>query len=129
MPRKICSYCGERKNRKSFPKHSMYKDKLDSRCKKCVKKHSKIRSELHKIAPSKPEFCECCGKVPYKWCLDHDHTDDSFRGWLCGRCNEGLGKLGDNLEGVVNAFNYLMKVKYRKNDESQKVMDKSSKRK
>lgn len=129
MPRKICSYCGERKNRKSFPKHSMYKDKLDSRCKKCVKKHSKIRSGLHKIAPPKPELCECCGKVPYKWALDHDHADDSFRGWLCGRCNEGLGKLGDNLEGIVNAFNYLMKVKYRKNDESQKAMDKSPKRK
>jgi hypothetical protein len=114
MSRKICSYCGARKNKKSFPKHNMYKDKLDSRCRKCVKKHSKVRSKLHKEAPPKPELCECCGKVPFKWCLDHDHKDDSFRGWLCSKCNEGLGKLGDNLEGLIKAVNYLIAVQNRK---------------
>jgi hypothetical protein len=111
MSRKICSYCGKRKNKGSFPKHSMYKDNLDSRCRKCVKKHSKIRVKLHKKAPPKPEVCECCKKVPYKWALDHDHSNNKFRGWLCSRCNEGLGKLGDNLEGIINATNYLIKVR------------------
>lgn len=113
MPRKICSYCGERKNRKSFPKHSMYKDKLDSRCKKCVKKHSKIRGRLHKEAPPKPEVCECCKQIPIKWVLDHDHGDHSFRGWICDRCNTGIGKLGDNLEGLIKAVNYLIMTKTR----------------
>lgn len=94
----------------------MYKDKLDSRCRKCVKKHSKVRSELHKNAPNKPEFCECCGKIPVKWCLDHDHSDDSFRGWLCEPCNTGLGKLGDNLEGIIKAVNYLIMSKNRRKD-------------
>lgn len=112
--RKICSYCGKRKNKSSFPKHSMYKDNLDTRCKKCIKKHSKIRNELHKKAPVKPERCECCGKIPYKWCLDHDHSDDSFRGWICEPCNTGLGKLGDSLENIIKAANYLIKAKYRK---------------
>jgi len=92
----------------------MYKDKLDSRCRKCVKKHSKVRSKLHKKAPPKPTICECCGKVPLKWVLDHDHKDDSFRGWICGPCNEGIGKLGDNLEGVIKAANYLLMVRGRK---------------
>ena len=115
MPRKICTYCGKRKNTGSFPKHSMYKDNLDSRCRKCVKKHSKIRSGLHKIAPPKPEFCELCGKVPFKWCLDHDHSDDSFRGWICEPCNTGLGKLGDNLDSVIKAVNYLIMTRNRKN--------------
>jgi len=113
MTRKICSYCGKRKNKGSFPKHSMYKDNLDSRCKKCVKKQCKVRGKLHKKAPPRPEFCECCKKIPLKWCLDHDHSDDSFRGWICERCNTGLGKLGDNLEGIVNAMNYLIA---KKND-------------
>jgi hypothetical protein len=108
MGRKICSYCGKRKNLASFPKHSMYKDNLDSRCRKCVKKHSKIRIKLHKKAPPKPEVCECCQKIPLKWCLDHDHSDDSFRGWICDKCNTGIGKLGDNIEGVVKALNYLI---------------------
>jgi len=86
----------------------MYKDKLDSRCRRCVKKHSKIRSKLHKKAPPKPEVCECCKTNPIKWTLDHDHEDDSFRGWICGPCNEGIGKLGDNFAGIVNAMNYFL---------------------
>jgi hypothetical protein len=112
--RKICKYCKQRKNLASFPKHSMYKDKLDSRCRKCVKKHSKVRSKLHKKAPVRPEVCECCGKIPFKWALDHDHSDHSFRGWLCGPCNEGIGKLGDNLSGVTNAMNYFLSRPNRK---------------
>lgn len=106
--RKICSYCGKRKNKGSFPKHSMYKDNLDTRCKKCVKKHSRVRNQLHKEAPPRPELCECCKKVPIKWVLDHDHGDDSFRGWICDRCNTGIGKLGDDLQGIVNAMNYFL---------------------
>jgi len=106
--RKICSYCGKRRNSVSFSRHIHYKDNLDARCKSCVKKQSKVRSYLHKNAPSKPEFCECCKKIPTKWCLDHDHSNNSFRGWLCDRCNTGIGKLGDDLGGIVNAMNYLL---------------------
>lgn len=112
--RKICSYCGKRKNRKSFAKHIHYKDNLDSRCKKCVKKHTKVRNNLHKEAPPKPQVCECCHKNTIKWVLDHDHNDDSFRGWLCDKCNTGIGKLGDNLDGVIKAVNYLIMAKNRK---------------
>ena len=112
--RKICTYCGKRKNRGSFPKHKHFKDNLDSRCKKCVKKHSKVRVKLHKKAPPKPSVCECCKKNPIKWALDHDHDDDSFRGWLCDKCNTGIGKLGDNLEGIVNAMNYFLSRPNRK---------------
>ena len=120
MPRKICSYCDKRKNLKSFPKHSMYKDNLDARCRSCVKKHSKVRGKLHKKAPIKPEVCECCGKIPIQWCLDHDHSDDTFRGWICTKCNTGLGKLGDNLDGVIKAVNYLIMAKNRTLDNDKK---------
>lgn len=109
MPRKICTYCGKRKNKKSFPKHKHFADNLDARCRTCIKKHSRIRTRLHKEAPPKPEFCECCKKVPIKWVLDHDHKTDDFRGWICDKCNTGIGKLGDDLNGVVNAVNYLIK--------------------
>jgi hypothetical protein len=114
MSRKICSYCKKRKNRKSFPKHSHNKDNIDTRCRHCIRKHNKIRSKLRTKAPEKPEVCECCKKVPKKWCLDHDHTDNSFRGWLCNDCNTGIGNLGDNIEGVIKAINYLLLVRSRK---------------
>jgi tryptophanyl-tRNA synthetase len=105
--RKVCIYCGKRKNKGSFSKHIHHKDNLDTRCKKCVKRHTKVRNKLRKKAPQKPEICECC-KITKKLCLDHDHKDNSFRGWICSPCNEGIGKLGDNLEGVVNAMNYFL---------------------
>jgi hypothetical protein len=108
MINKICIYCEKQKDVSEFPKHSMYKDKLDMRCKACIKEHSALRRKLHKVAPNKPDLCECCKKKPIKWCLDHDHATDKFRGWICERCNTGLGKLGDNVDGLVNALNYLL---------------------
>jgi len=119
MPRKICSYCGKRKNNGSFPRHIHYKDNLDSRCKKCIKKHTKIRNKLRKKAPPKTDHCECCKKKSCDLILDHDHIHNCFRGWLCDKCNTGIGKLGDGIDGVIKAVNYLIMAKYRKDNESQ----------
>lgn len=105
---KKCIYCNILKNLSEFPKHTHSKDNLDNRCRDCIKEQSDIRKKLHKEAPPKPEFCECCKQIPTKWCLDHNHDDDSFRGWLCDKCNTGIGNLGDNIAGIVNALNYLL---------------------
>jgi hypothetical protein len=47
-------------------------------------------------------------KVPYKWALDHDQDDKTFKGWLCEPCNTGIGKLGDDFPSIVNAMNYFL---------------------
>lgn len=59
----------------------------------------------------KPGHCECCGCAPTKrgLHLDHRHDTGEFRGWLCQRCNHGIGSLGDNLPGVLRAVAYLLK--------------------
>ena len=117
MTRKICVKCGKRKNGKSFAKHKSRKNGFDSRCKKCVAKESKIRYKLKKVAPDKPEICPiCCKKpeeftVPYKWHLDHDPETKRFRGWLCEDCNRSMGVLGDTIESIVRALNYLLAAK------------------
>jgi hypothetical protein len=56
-----------------------------------------------------PQLCECCGRKPTSKGinLDHDHVTGKFRGWICSRCNAGIGFLGDSLEGVLSAINYL----------------------
>ena len=62
------------------------------------------------ISPPDDDECgECCGNdvVPLVW--DHDHISMEHRGWLCHNCNTAIGKLGDNLEGVLNAATYLAK--------------------
>ena len=60
---------------------------------------------------SRPEFCEMRGCVPGPKGLveDHCHKTGAFRGWLCTRCNIGIGNLGDDLQGVQAAVRYLEK--------------------
>tara|TARA_Y100000004_G_scaffold28565_1_gene29331 strand:- start:105 stop:437 length:333 start_codon:yes stop_codon:yes gene_type:complete len=77
----------------------------------------------HLKPPALGEKCECCQKPVYAsketvpegvdgtwvWQLDHDHESGQFRGWLCKQCNTGLGNLGDDLESLLRAVQYLAK--------------------
>lgn len=111
---KKCIYCKEIKSETDFSKHSHTADNLDTRCKDCIKKQTEIRKELYKFAPPKPNKCQCCGKKSNKWCLDHNHTDNTFRGWICDRCNTGIGNLGDDLKGLMKAIRYLKRTMPKK---------------
>ena len=55
--------------------------------------------------------CGCCGthqsEQKRSMAVDHCHETGDVRGLLCGSCNLALGKLGDNLDGVLNLVNYL----------------------
>lgn len=48
--------------------------------------------------------------------LDHCHVTMKLRGWLCRKCNTGMGLLGDTAENMRRAAAYLDKC-----DESQQV--------
>lgn len=39
--------------------------------------------------------------------FDHDHETNKPRGFLCQKCNKGIGLLGDCVEGIESAFKYL----------------------
>lgn len=56
-----------------------------------------------------PLLCEQCSNPPgiKGLALDHDHMTGKFRGWLCHRCNLGMGLLGDDIEGLRRAIAYL----------------------
>jgi hypothetical protein len=45
----------------------------------------------------------------YARILDHDHLTWKFRGWLCSKCNVGLGLLGDTKESVMKMLDYLLR--------------------
>lgn len=55
-----------------------------------------------------PDFCEICGSGE-KLDLDHDHNDGKFRGWICRKCNLGIGALGDTIPCVDRVLKYLLK--------------------
>lgn len=48
-----------------------------------------------KAGRAKSDYCEACG-AGGRICLDHDHKTGLFRGWLCDRCNRGIGFLNDD---------------------------------
>jgi hypothetical protein len=75
-------------------------------CRRCHADAMKHVRRLYKTAGPPVMSCEIChssGRVV----LDHDHETGAFRGWLCRECNQGLGKLGDNIEGLRRALAYL----------------------
>ena len=114
---KKCKICRVDQLLTEFAPHKNFKDGIDSRCRSCDRERSKLVRVLtkHPDTPPKPKVCDCCGKnpkdkqYPKYIVLDHDHETLLFRGWLCDDCNLGIGKLGDNLEGIMQAVRYLQK--------------------
>jgi len=41
-------------------------------------------------------------------CIDHDHSTGKFRGYLCHKCNRGIGFLKDDPLLVLKAADYLI---------------------
>jgi len=81
--------------------------------------------DYNKMLEKQGNKCACCGstkasKSIHKWanfCVDHCHLTGEVRGLLCNSCNIGIGKLGDNLDGVLNAVSYLSLFEGRKETE------------
>lgn len=108
---KICINCDKEKDENSFEITSKSKFKIHRKnvCKDCRYSQNKIHRKLLKIfQASIYNNCQICGNRS-TLSLDHDHVNGKFRGWLCRSCNLGLGCLGDNLDAVERAIDYLTK--------------------
>ena len=116
---KWCSVCKTILPVSMFAKEGS-KGYLRYECRPCAKKHAKIVAKIKKTAPPIPEdyTCPICQRgskdlVTYGknkksvWVADHNHDTEEFRGWLCHKCNLGLGNLGDNAERCERAADYL----------------------
>ena len=106
---KTCPKCEISKPFSDFRKRGegKVKQRVYPICKSCEKLINKSLLQLRKTSPPKPLVCDCCKKPTEKFVLDHDHKSNKFRGWLCDGCNIGISRLGDTLEGVILAKNYL----------------------
>ena len=111
-----CKGCGIEKHSSEFSWRR--KDSgvtLDTKtCRSCQNVDNKAINRLKKIHPYPSDsICHSCGKEE-KLALDHSHgKDKEFRGWLCSKCNVGIGNLGDTKEGVLKAYQYLIRFEER----------------
>jgi hypothetical protein len=105
-----CRRCGEQREEADFnvyawSSHGPYRAKT---CRFCEAVTNAQRRRLVKIVGPPAHACQICRRDgPTQ--LDHCHTSGAFRGWLCRRCNLGLGKLGDDLASVRRAIAYLLR--------------------
>lgn len=116
---KQCKMCEQHLPLDSFGKDggSNY---LRYACKPCEKQQAKLLREIKKTAPPIPanHRCPICNRDAQAalgantrrknpWCADHDHQTNTFRGWICHKCNLGLGNFDDQIVRLENAILYL----------------------
>lgn len=116
---KFCSMCKQQVPIWNFAKEGS-KGYLRYECRPCAKKQGKLVAKIKKSAPTIPDDHKCpiCLRtsdelVTYGknkksvWVADHNHETEEFRGWLCHKCNLGLGNLGDDADRCKRAMEYL----------------------
>jgi len=131
---KACCKCRQFFDASNFYKNKTYEDNLTGACKECIKQqtskyyHSNPRiaknSELkrkfgitldqyNQMLVDQEYKCACCGTLNPQgkgiFHVDHCHKTGVIRGLLCHLCNTGIGKLGDDLPGLLKAVRYLEK--------------------
>jgi len=117
---KVCNKCSIEKPVSHFSKCSGG-NYLRPECRECNNELSKVRSILKTKYGNPPSgyLCPICnlsedevkgkGGKAGAWVIDHCHTTDSFRGWLCHKCNRGIGNFDDDIQLMYNAIEYLKK--------------------
>lgn len=105
QPPKYCSLkCAQLNNRPSPERRR--KHKLSSNYGISVERYDQMLA-------AQGGACAICGVSGPEDCrygvlvIDHDHETGEVRGLLCPTCNSGIGLLGDNLETVQRAVEYL----------------------
>jgi hypothetical protein len=102
-----CNSCGITQPIENFGR---YHAEIKRTCRSCKRNQRRTIYDLRKknAYPDESYTCPICQrnlkeiskkgqKHLQSWVLDHCHHTETFRGWICGNCNTGLG-----------AFNHLM---------------------
>lgn len=124
--KKECSKCKKMKYLSEYSGNTSGSDAFDKdgyrlrrpECKVCNKKDNKGKSYAKNLAKKngisykapKDTTCALCGNLPRlgkTLVFDHCHKSNKFRGYLHNSCNRALGVLGDDVQSIINAINYL----------------------
>ena len=127
---KTCNKCGEQKSPDKFVRPTMCRDCVNARqriwyanASAATKQRyiaqqakserlSKFGTDGEALLEQQNNACAICSEdlrtLPSsRRHLDHCHTTNKVRGWLCGRCNNALGLFDDSTERLRAAAAYL----------------------
>lgn len=88
------------------------KNKFKNAARKLCKQGCEItEKQLKGLYKQQNKQCKICGKDlknnKIETAIDHCHNTNKVRGWLCQRCNRGLGIFNDSPSLLRKAANYL----------------------
>ena len=114
---KLCPRCREHKPLSDFHVRRFPSGVLGpcGYCKPCT--HVANTSWRYGLEPSQYEamleaqqgLCAICGQPMDTPHLDHDHETGVVRDLLCGDCNQGLGRFGEDIERMQRAIAYVLR--------------------
>lgn len=114
--RNECNDCRNKYNLELYHKNPKQKEnhRKASWKHQIKKKYGLTVEEFRELEIEQNYKCACCGiskeqTQQTELYVDHDHLTGEIRGLLCLQCNTGIGILGDNLEGVQKAYDYLFR--------------------
>ena len=115
--RRVCDGCKEPKPPTEFYRHPV-RGYYERYCHPCRKKKQSIGHVRRKYGEEGAKFaariqdgepCEICGKPAFV--IDHDHDTDAPVGILCMNCNSAIGQLGDSVEMIQIALDYVRRTR------------------
>lgn len=130
---KLCRKCGRTAPLEEFGNNKLNKDGHQHSCRSCEsaksakwnrdhpeqfkrnqrtyhlrKTYGLSREQYDALMELQDSRCPIClGPLTTRIYVDHDHDTGRVRGLLHNRCNGGLGLLGDSLENLRRAIEYL----------------------
>ena len=73
---------------------------------KRYRRYGLTKQQYEAMIAAQQGLCAICKVRPFA-VVDHDHETKEVRGLLCDTCNRGLGLLGDSIERIRAALEYL----------------------
>lgn len=112
-----------------FKKGMFYPCKRKYCCKECSRKKKKscnVMKSKNMVRPPLGTPCDFCNEWRKPLVFEHCHKTNRFRGWLCNRCNTGLGLLGDGPGMIPKLQKYFGRTEQEAIDLERPVMKETS---
>lgn len=113
---KTCIKCRQTKVLVEFPRHKASAEGYRAICLKCHRDYLRLRlygmteAQWNTLFDAQGKRCALCKtdvRPKRGWNTDHDHLTGKVRGILCGKCNVGIGAIGDSLPAALAVVQYL----------------------